>query len=322
MTRAAGGGAAGRAAGGGAGGARGGAAEARGRAAEARGGAAEARGGAREARGGAAEGPAARPARLTGAQAHARYEALVARAMTAEDPVAALRAAAEDPALPPVLRRALLGADEDGVRMSALLVARLRFERLLRGSPEAEAWFDRDPAEFSAAFRRYHAEVPPTAFFPPGEARLFPPLDGGALRACARPTAPMTSGRQQRFASPLPGVSSASGLVGDGGEVDPVDADGVSRLVGAARPRAPRCAAPPSRGRPRSASARRRSRLLRGRDELRPVGRAGETKRRRLACGRGDDPVQIEHGARAAFPFDDALDQIVVDAIPDPQPLS
>ncbi|WP_437590221.1 hypothetical protein [Sorangium sp. So ce1000] len=132
-----------------------------------------ARGKAGEARGSAAEGAAARPARRSGAQAHARYEELVARAMTAEDPVAALRAAAEDPALPPALRRALLGADEDGVRMSALLVARLRFERLLRGSPEAEAWFDRDPAEFSAAFRRYHAEVPPTAFFPPGEARLF-----------------------------------------------------------------------------------------------------------------------------------------------------
>ncbi|WP_437938133.1 hypothetical protein [Sorangium sp. So ce341] len=112
-------------------------------------------------------------ARLTGAQAHARYEELVARAMTAEDPVAALRAAAGDPALPPALRRALNGVDEDGVRMSALLVARLRFERLLRGSPEAEAWFDREPAAFSAAFRRYHAEVPPTAFFPPGEARLF-----------------------------------------------------------------------------------------------------------------------------------------------------
>lgn len=172
MTRAAGGGAAGRAARGRAAEARGGAGEAGG-AAEARGGAGEAHGGAAEARGGAAEGRAARPARLSGAQAHARYEALVARAMTAEDPVAALRAAAEDPALPPALRKALLGADEDGVRMSALLVARLRFERLLRGSPEAEAWFDRDPAEFSAAFRRYHAQVPPTAFFPPGEARLF-----------------------------------------------------------------------------------------------------------------------------------------------------
>ncbi|WP_437622342.1 hypothetical protein [Sorangium sp. So ce1151] len=116
---------------------------------------------------------AARRARLTGAQAHARYEEVVARAMTAADPVAALRAASADPALPAALRRALRGADEDGVRMSALLVARLRFERLLRGSPEAEAWFDRDPAAFSAAFRRYNAEVPPAAFFPAGEARLF-----------------------------------------------------------------------------------------------------------------------------------------------------
>lgn len=93
--------------------------------------------------------------------------------MIAPDPVGALRSAAADPALPPGVRRALLRADEDGIRMAALLVARLRFERLLRGSPEAEAWFDRDPADFSAAFRRYHAEVPPSAFFPPGEARLF-----------------------------------------------------------------------------------------------------------------------------------------------------
>lgn len=127
----------------------------------------------RAARGRGGKRAPAQQARITGAQAHARYEDLVARAMAAEDPVAALRSAAEDPALPPSLRRALRGADEDGVRMSALLVARLRFERLLRGSPEAEAWFDRDPAEFSEAFRRYHAEVPPTAFFPPGEARLF-----------------------------------------------------------------------------------------------------------------------------------------------------
>jgi hypothetical protein len=102
-----------------------------------------------------------------------RYEEAVARAMTARDPVEALREAGRDPALPIGLRRALLAADPDGVRMAALLVARLRFERLLRGCPEAEAWFDRDPADFSDAFRRYHAEVPPSAFFPPAEARLF-----------------------------------------------------------------------------------------------------------------------------------------------------
>jgi hypothetical protein len=90
----------------------------------------------------------------------ADYERRMAAAMRAEDPVAAVRA------LHP-------GADADGVRMTALLVARLRFERLLRGSPDAEAWFDADPAGFARAFRRYHAEVPPWAFFPAEEAALF-----------------------------------------------------------------------------------------------------------------------------------------------------
>ena len=57
--------------------------------------------------------------------------------------------------------------------MCALLIARLRFERLLRGCPEAEAWFETDAATFAIAFRRYHADVRPTAFFPPDEAILF-----------------------------------------------------------------------------------------------------------------------------------------------------
>jgi len=71
------------------------------------------------------------------------------------------------------LRRRLCAIDEDGLRMSVLLVVRLRFERLLRGSPEAEAWFDEDPAAFAAAFRSYHSAVRPTAFFPQGEAELW-----------------------------------------------------------------------------------------------------------------------------------------------------
>ena len=110
---------------------------------------------------------------MTPAAAHARFEAVVAEAMTAPDPVAVMARAARDRRLPAALRRALGAASEDGVRLAALLVARLRFERLLRGSPDAEAWFERDPEGFAAAFRRYHAEVPPTAGFPPDEARLF-----------------------------------------------------------------------------------------------------------------------------------------------------
>ena len=63
--------------------------------------------------------------------------------------------------------------DEDGLRISALLVVRLRFERVLHGSPMGGEWFERDGADFAAAFKRYHAEVPPTAGSPTAEARLF-----------------------------------------------------------------------------------------------------------------------------------------------------
>jgi hypothetical protein len=86
------------------------------------------------------------------------YERLLARALRSRDPGRYARR---------------LGADPDGLRLTALLVTRLRFERLLRGSPEADAWFERDPQGFAATFRRYHEEVPPRAFFPAAEARLF-----------------------------------------------------------------------------------------------------------------------------------------------------
>lgn len=61
----------------------------------------------------------------------------------------------------------------DGVRIAALLVAKLRFERLLRGSSEIDAAFERDPQRFTEAFRRYHEEVPLTAFDPLAEVRAF-----------------------------------------------------------------------------------------------------------------------------------------------------
>ena len=57
--------------------------------------------------------------------------------------------------------------------MTALLVARLRFERLLQGSELAATWFDQDPESFTAAFRTYHRQVPLRAFFPREEARTF-----------------------------------------------------------------------------------------------------------------------------------------------------
>lgn len=113
------------------------------------------------------------PRRLTPAQAQAKLEAVLAQAMRSADPLAELQQAATDPSLPPGLRRALAGADGDGVRLAALLVCKLRFERLIRACAEAEELFTADPEQFAATFRRYHEAVPPTDFFPPREAQRF-----------------------------------------------------------------------------------------------------------------------------------------------------
>jgi hypothetical protein len=96
-----------------------------------------------------------------------RYERLMATVLIAPDPIAALDALDEE-------ERALLEPiDRDGLRMSALLVARLRFERLMHGSARAGEWFESDPRSFAQAFRRYHASVPPRSTFPLDEARAF-----------------------------------------------------------------------------------------------------------------------------------------------------
>jgi hypothetical protein len=111
--------------------------------------------------------------RPSSARAHAALERLLARAMVAADPVAVLQRASRRRSLPGELRALLAKVDADGVRLTALLVARLRFERLLRGSPEAEALFEADPQAFAELFRRYHERTPLTAFFPQAEAELF-----------------------------------------------------------------------------------------------------------------------------------------------------
>jgi hypothetical protein len=107
------------------------------------------------------------------AAADALCEELLAAALTAVDPCGALDVAARDPRLSPQARDRLAAIERDGFRISALLVARLRFERLLHGHPEVADWVARDAAGFTETFRRYHAAVSPTAFFPPDEARTF-----------------------------------------------------------------------------------------------------------------------------------------------------
>jgi hypothetical protein len=103
----------------------------------------------------------------------AHLERLLADAFQGPDPRAALAAAALDPALSADLRARLAGAAPDGVRIAGLLIAKLRFERLLHGSRAAGAWFGRDPAAFARAFRRYHGAVPAVAQGPLQEAHAF-----------------------------------------------------------------------------------------------------------------------------------------------------
>lgn len=95
-----------------------------------------------------------------------------ARAFLAADPIGAVGALIGAAAL----------ADErqqDGVRTAALLIAKLRFERLLNGDDgSVVAEFERGPAAFAAKFKRYHRAVLPTSWHPPGEAALWRSFPG------------------------------------------------------------------------------------------------------------------------------------------------
>ncbi len=93
---------------------------------------------------------------------NAHWESLLADALLDSDPASALQAAG-----------GLEAVDHDGLRMAALLVVKLRFERLIAGSSRAASLFEEDPGGFAALFRRYHADVKPTSPMPQDEQRLF-----------------------------------------------------------------------------------------------------------------------------------------------------
>jgi hypothetical protein len=57
--------------------------------------------------------------------------------------------------------------------MTALVLKKLRFERLTEGDRSAAEQFDRDPAAFLALYRAYTAATPPAPYFPDAEARQF-----------------------------------------------------------------------------------------------------------------------------------------------------
>lgn len=88
---------------------------------------------------------------------------------------ARLRGAEESGAelLPQALQDCLERIDADGLRVSQMLIARLRFERLMQGSATARRWFAEDAAGFAVAFRRYAERVPCPSIHPWDEARAF-----------------------------------------------------------------------------------------------------------------------------------------------------
>jgi len=77
----------------------------------------------------------------------------------------------DEPAYATALREST--AEDDGRRLTALLVAKLRFERTQRGSALLSRSFDEDPEGFSELFRRYHASEPMRDLFPAAEAERF-----------------------------------------------------------------------------------------------------------------------------------------------------
>jgi hypothetical protein len=70
--------------------------------------------------------------------------------LRAADPVAARDALPQD----------LSDVDRAGLRVAALLVARLRFDRLLQSQPTQRARYIADPEGWTARFRQWHADTP------------------------------------------------------------------------------------------------------------------------------------------------------------------
>lgn len=103
-----------------------------------------------------------------------RVQELLVSALREPDPRACLQAvAAKDPDLSEQERAWLLAIDEDGLRLTRMLIRKLRMQRIVRGDPAAAELLAQDPERFAACFARYDQEQPWTHVFPRDEARAF-----------------------------------------------------------------------------------------------------------------------------------------------------
>lgn len=100
---------------------------------------------------------------------------VLAAALVAERPLEVLRAEVEraGESLSPEERAWLLAANPDGLRVTSLLVRKLRFERVLAGDAALARAFEADPEAIVARFRRYEASVPARFEGAAEEARAF-----------------------------------------------------------------------------------------------------------------------------------------------------
>ena len=93
-------------------------------------------------------------------------------ALRAADPPRAVEEALAQ-AADPELSAAFASLDPLGLRLTSLIVKRLRFERILQGSGRFRAEFASDPATFTERFRAYDAAGPSATPWPGEEAAAF-----------------------------------------------------------------------------------------------------------------------------------------------------
>jgi len=115
--------------------------------------------------------PAAEPRPLHEHLAPAEVRLALTEILHSRDPVSALEARlAAGSAL---ARETLGGLDPEGLRLTQLIVKRLRFERVLQGHSRCRAEFQADPEGFTARFRAYDDAGPSRSPWPSQEAAAF-----------------------------------------------------------------------------------------------------------------------------------------------------
>ncbi|MGE3808154.1 MAG: hypothetical protein AB7K24_26120 [Gemmataceae bacterium] len=103
-----------------------------------------------------------------------RLQEILVRALTHDDPPGELkRALAEATDLPDADRALLESISDEGLRLSHIMIYKIRFEQLLRGHKEMARLFQEDPDEFMRLFRGYTAAVPSCSFLTDEEGQRF-----------------------------------------------------------------------------------------------------------------------------------------------------